>query len=104
MKQVGVLTGRHYDLFEYSGHPEAERVIVQMGSAAQTTEQTVKAMNERGECSLYYISLSPWKIIGALALSVLGLSTKKPTSFGMQYGSHFLLFERRDFEFHFSSL
>jgi pyruvate-ferredoxin/flavodoxin oxidoreductase len=34
-------TGRRYGLFEYSGHPQAERVIVIMGSGAETVEETV---------------------------------------------------------------
>ena len=34
-------TGRHYGLFEYAGHPEAEQVIVIMGSGAETVQETV---------------------------------------------------------------
>ena len=32
MEQVGELTGRHYHLFDYVGAPDAEKVIVAMGS------------------------------------------------------------------------
>jgi pyruvate-ferredoxin/flavodoxin oxidoreductase len=43
--------GRQYHLFDYVGHPEAERIIVMMGSGTQTVEQTierlVKANDER---------------------------------------------------------
>ncbi|MEJ2045788.1 MAG: pyruvate:ferredoxin (flavodoxin) oxidoreductase [Reinekea sp.] len=49
MKQFARLTGRHYDLVEYHGAADAERVIMVMGSAAQTTAQTVKQMNRDGE-------------------------------------------------------
>jgi pyruvate-ferredoxin/flavodoxin oxidoreductase len=35
-------TGRRYGLFDYVGHPEAERVIVIMGSGAETAEETVE--------------------------------------------------------------
>jgi len=42
-------TGRRYRLFDYVGHPEAERVIVLMASAAETAHQTVEWMNARGE-------------------------------------------------------
>jgi pyruvate-ferredoxin/flavodoxin oxidoreductase len=42
-------TGRHYDLFEYVGHPRAERVIVIMGSGAETAHETVDRLNARGE-------------------------------------------------------
>ncbi len=41
------LTGRQYKLFEYAGHPQAERVIVLMGSATQTVDQTAQRMQER---------------------------------------------------------
>jgi pyruvate-ferredoxin/flavodoxin oxidoreductase len=44
LKEFGELTGRHYRLFEYSGHPEAENLIVVMGSGAETCEETVLDM------------------------------------------------------------
>ncbi len=42
-------TGRRYQIVEYSGHPQAERVIVVMGSAGQTIEQTVAHLCAQGE-------------------------------------------------------
>lgn len=39
MRRVGDLTGRHYRLFDYIGHPEAERIIIAMGSACDTIEE-----------------------------------------------------------------
>ena len=42
-------TGRRYHNVEYAGHPEAERVIVVMGSAAQTVQETVAHLLDRGE-------------------------------------------------------
>ena len=42
-------TGRRYRLFDYVGHPEAERVVVLMGSAAETTHETVDWLVGRGE-------------------------------------------------------
>jgi len=42
-------TGRRYDLFEYAGHPEAERVAVLMGSGAVTAAETVRALAAAGE-------------------------------------------------------
>src|SRR5262249_31480739 len=42
-------TGRSYRLFEYVGHPEAERLIVLMGSGAETVQETVEYLNARGE-------------------------------------------------------
>ncbi|MGF1757403.1 pyruvate:ferredoxin (flavodoxin) oxidoreductase [Photobacterium sagamiensis] len=41
MAQFAELTGREYKLFDYYGHPEATDVVVVMGSATSTMEQTV---------------------------------------------------------------
>ncbi|MBR7177274.1 MAG: pyruvate:ferredoxin (flavodoxin) oxidoreductase, partial [Clostridia bacterium] len=41
MQKVGELTGRHYNLFDYVGAPDAEKVIVIMGSGADAVEETV---------------------------------------------------------------
>ncbi len=41
MDKFAALTGRQYRLFEYYGHPQADRVIVLMGSAAETCQDTV---------------------------------------------------------------
>ena len=49
MDRFAALTGRRYGLFEYAGHPEAERVIVIMGSGAETVHETVDWLVERGE-------------------------------------------------------
>ena len=43
------LTGRQYHLFDYVGAPDAERVIVMMGSGCETAEETVDALCARGE-------------------------------------------------------
>jgi pyruvate-ferredoxin/flavodoxin oxidoreductase len=42
-------TGRRYRTVDYTGHPDAERVIVVMGSAAQTAGETVAHLCARGE-------------------------------------------------------
>ena len=42
-------TGRRYGLFDYAGHPEAERVIVIMGSGAETVQETVEHLSGQGE-------------------------------------------------------
>ncbi len=49
MDAFGERTGRHYKLFDYVGHPEAERVIVLMGSGAETAHETVDWMIARGD-------------------------------------------------------
>ena len=43
------LTGRRYELFEYYGHPAADRIIIIMGSGAGTVKETVDFLNDRGE-------------------------------------------------------
>jgi pyruvate-ferredoxin/flavodoxin oxidoreductase len=49
MDHLGKLTGRHYHLFDYSGPADAERVIVLMGSGAETVRATAAAMQCTGE-------------------------------------------------------
>ncbi|MBW6462675.1 MAG: pyruvate:ferredoxin (flavodoxin) oxidoreductase [Bacillota bacterium] len=49
MDQVFELTGRRYNLFDYHGAPDAESIIVCMGSACETIEETVDYMNKNGE-------------------------------------------------------
>jgi pyruvate-ferredoxin/flavodoxin oxidoreductase len=49
MARLADRTGRRYRVVEYVGHPEAERVVVVMGSGAETVAETVAALNERGE-------------------------------------------------------
>ncbi|CAN7791856.1 pyruvate:ferredoxin (flavodoxin) oxidoreductase [Caballeronia sp. LjRoot34] len=49
MQRFSDLTGRHYRLFEYEGAPDAERVLVLMGSGAETVRETVKVLVAAGE-------------------------------------------------------
>ncbi|SME88849.1 pyruvate:ferredoxin (flavodoxin) oxidoreductase [Desulfovibrio gilichinskyi] len=49
MKKVGDLTGRKYKPFDYVGHPEAERVIVAMGSGCEAIEEVVNLLIAQGE-------------------------------------------------------
>ncbi|HVP21828.1 MAG TPA: pyruvate:ferredoxin (flavodoxin) oxidoreductase [Anaerolineaceae bacterium] len=49
MDKFAGMTGRQYHLFDYGGAPDAERVIVVMGSGAETAEETAKYLNGRGE-------------------------------------------------------
>jgi pyruvate-ferredoxin/flavodoxin oxidoreductase len=49
MDQFTQIVGRAYHLFDYSGHPEAERIIILMGSGGETAEATVKYLAEKGE-------------------------------------------------------
>lgn len=49
MKEISNVTGRTYNLFDYYGAPDADRVIVAMGSVTQTVEETIDYLNARGE-------------------------------------------------------
>jgi len=49
MDKFADLTGRQYHLFDYVGAPDAERVIVIMGSGAEVAHETVEYLVERGE-------------------------------------------------------
>src|SRR5512134_1081011 len=42
MEKFGKLTGRHYKLFDYFGAPDAERIMIVMGSGAETARETVE--------------------------------------------------------------
>jgi pyruvate-ferredoxin/flavodoxin oxidoreductase len=49
MKQVGDLTGRRYNLFDYFGAPDAKEIIVIMGSGADAVEETIGHLNRQGK-------------------------------------------------------
>ena len=91
MASFADLTGRHYDLVEYVGHPEAERVIVIMGSGAETVCETVRYLVESGEpVGVLQIRLyRPFpteKFLEALPRTVMSIATldrtKEPGSVG----------------------
>ncbi|MBK8494936.1 MAG: pyruvate:ferredoxin (flavodoxin) oxidoreductase [Chitinophagaceae bacterium] len=49
MQQFEKMTGRKYELFEYSGAADAEQVVIIMGSGGETVSETVQALNAAGE-------------------------------------------------------
>ena len=49
MKKVEALTGRAYKLFDYVGHPQAEYVIISMGSSCNVIEEVVDYLVNKGE-------------------------------------------------------
>src|SRR5271157_5608518 len=49
MDKFSQVAGRSYHLFDYVGAPDAERVIVMMGSGAETAHETVDYLNRSGE-------------------------------------------------------
>src|SRR6185436_13115993 len=89
--RFGALTGRHYKLFDYVGHEEAERVIVMMGSGAEAAHETVEHLVATGEkVGLLKVRLfHPFSIedfVAALPTSVRSLAvldrTKEPGAAG----------------------
>jgi len=48
MDRLAAKTGRAYHLFDYVGHPDAEKIIVAMGSSCETIEDTVEYLNKKG--------------------------------------------------------
>lgn len=49
MEKVSKVTGRRYHLFDYYGAPDADRVIVAMGSVTEAIRETVDYLNAKGE-------------------------------------------------------
>ena len=49
MKKVSNLTGREYNLFDYVGDPQADKVIVAMGSGCEAIEESINQLNAEGE-------------------------------------------------------
>ncbi|HNA89928.1 MAG TPA: pyruvate:ferredoxin (flavodoxin) oxidoreductase [Anaerolineales bacterium] len=49
MDKFAKITGRHYNLFDYSGHPEAERVVIVMGSGGEVVDETIAYLSKLGE-------------------------------------------------------
>lgn len=49
LSEISKVTGRDYKPFNYYGHPEADRVIIAMGSVCETAEEVVDNLLSRGE-------------------------------------------------------
>ena len=91
MDEYAKLTGRSYHLFDYFGAKDADKVIILMGSGADTVEETVETLNARGgKTGLLKVRLyRPFKaqaFVDALPASVKALAvldrTKEPGSLG----------------------
>src|SRR5208337_1557066 len=69
MDRLAALTGRQYRLFRYDGHPDAERVVVAMGSAVETLRATVAHLGAQGERVgvLQVLLYRPWSAKDFLA-------------------------------------
>ncbi len=91
MDQLFTLTGRQYHLTEYHGAADANRVVVIMGSGAQTVKQVVHELNQGGEKTgvliiRLYRPFPTAQLIAALPKSVSHIAvldrTKEPGSLG----------------------
>ena len=91
MARLGDRTGRRIHIVDYSGHPEAERVLVVMGSGGETVKETVAWLNARGERVgvaqvRLYRPFPAQALVDALPMSVRRLAvldrTKEPGSIG----------------------
>ncbi|MGE5319717.1 MAG: pyruvate:ferredoxin (flavodoxin) oxidoreductase [Hyphomicrobiaceae bacterium] len=79
MDRFGALTGRHYKLFDYVGAADAERVIVLMGSGAETAHETVEHLVARGEKVgvlkvRLYRPFAPAALLAAVPLTVKAIA------------------------------
>lgn len=91
MDKFAKLTGRQYHLYDYYGEPDAQRIIVIMGSGAQAAMETVDYLNRKGEkLGVLIVRLfRPFSVehfIGAIPKTVKAIAvldrTKEPGSSG----------------------
>ena len=91
MDKAAKVLGRSYHLFDYIGAPDAERVIITMGSSCDVVEETVNYLNGQGEkVGLVKVRLfrpfSAEHLLGAIPESVKAIAvldrTKEPGSEG----------------------
>ncbi|MGE5314390.1 MAG: pyruvate:ferredoxin (flavodoxin) oxidoreductase [Acidobacteriota bacterium] len=91
MDKFAKIVGRQYHLFDYYGAPDAERVIVVIGSASEAIHETIDALMERGEKVgvvkvRLYLPFSVKHFMQALPATVKSIAvldrTKEPGSMG----------------------
>jgi pyruvate-ferredoxin/flavodoxin oxidoreductase len=90
MERFTQLTGRTYRLFDYHGAPDAERVIVMMGSGSEAAEAAVDALSPRAKVGVLTVRLfRPFSVrdfVAALPSTVRGVAvldrTKEPGAIG----------------------
>ncbi len=91
LDKVNEKIGTNYQLFNYYGAEDAERVIIAMGSVCDTIKETVDFLNARGEkvgmvCVHLYRPFSAAHLVDALPVTVKSISvidrTKEPGSLG----------------------
>ena len=91
MARLAERTGRRYHVVDYTGHPEADRVLVVMGSGGETICETVATLNARGERVgvvqvRLYRPFPAQELLDALPATVRNIAvldrTKEPGSIG----------------------
>jgi pyruvate-ferredoxin/flavodoxin oxidoreductase len=91
MAEITKLTGREYHCFDYYGAPDADRIIIAMGSGTDVAEETVDYLNARGEKVgvvkvRLYRPFSIEKLLAAIPDTVKKIAvldrTKEPGSIG----------------------
>ncbi len=91
MQRLGAVTGRHYGLFDYEGDADADRVMILMGSGAETARATAAALRVAGEKLgvlqvRLYRPFSVAHLLAALPATVRSIvvldRTKEPGSIG----------------------
>lgn len=91
MDKFAKITGRHYKLFDYFGSPDADKIIILMGSGAEAAEETADYLVSKGEKVgiikvRLYRPFSVEKLIQTIPASVKKIAvldrTKEPGSIG----------------------
>ncbi|HWR98798.1 MAG TPA: hypothetical protein VN317_10295, partial [Candidatus Methanoperedens sp.] len=91
MARFAALTGRRYRLFDYAGDPAAERVVVLMGSGAETAAATAETLNRGGARTgvvtvRLFRPFDPGALVAALPPTVRAIAvldrTKEPGALG----------------------
>jgi len=91
MDEINKLTGRDYKLFNYYGAPDAERLIISMGSSCDATHEVIDNLLEKGEKVGYvkvhlYRPFVEEKLLAAIPKSVQKIAVldrcKEPGSVG----------------------
>ena len=89
--KLAATTGRQYKLFDYYGHPQAERVVVAMGSSIDTLAETAEYLAARGEkvgviAVRLFLPFPVQAFLAAMPKSVQAIAvldrTKEPGSLG----------------------
>ncbi|MBD3322606.1 MAG: pyruvate:ferredoxin (flavodoxin) oxidoreductase [Chitinivibrionales bacterium] len=91
MDRFAKIVGRQYKLFEYVGAPDADRIVIMMGSGCDAAHETVEYLNKQGEkVGLLKVRLyRPWdtkSFVAAIPATVQSIAvldrTKEPGSLG----------------------